>query len=290
MMRALDFLAAGVIVALASAAQAEPRDLHLGYSHAPTIGRVSVLAPAPDPAQDTEVAAADEPEKEIDWSTIDLDSVALKLAPGKRTAPGFTPDNHQGNRAVWSRTENRNGSSNMTVKRALSTGLTTKVGMDLVVASPSSSPLPGAEVQTSTGSLWATTIIPTFGPLGWDKATIDARLNPGDDQGRLAANFSKSIPFNDAFSMTLQNGYHVSHTFAGSSASAAAEQLAKFNLLPTGTSLFAGTRLTSTDDRWLNSIGAEQKLFGGISITGTVRETTTGDADRSLTAAFKRAW
>jgi hypothetical protein len=37
-------------------------------------------------------------------------------------------------------------------------------------------------------------------------------------------------------------------------------------------------------------IGAEQKLFGGITVTGAISETPDGSANRSLTAGFKTRW
>jgi hypothetical protein len=68
------------------------------------------------------------------------------------------------------------------------------------------------------------------------------------------------------------------------------ERLAKLNFLATGTILGAGSRKSSADDVWLNSLSAEQKLFGGLSITGTVSETVDGETDKSLTAGFRRKW
>jgi len=49
--------------------------------------------------------------------------------------------------------------------------------------------------------------------------------------------------------------------------------------------------ISSTDDKWLRTLSAEQKLFGGpVSITGSVSETAAGDISKSLKAGFKRSW
>jgi hypothetical protein len=48
--------------------------------------------------------------------------------------------------------------------------------------------------------------------------------------------------------------------------------------------------LSSADDKWLRKIGAEQKLFDGVSISGSVGETAQGVTNKSLTAGFKRSW
>ena len=66
--------------------------------------------------------------------------------------------------------------------------------------------------------------------------------------------------------------------------------MAKLNLLPTGTSLSVGTAMSTTDEKWRRSIGAEQKLFDGISVKGAVSETATGTPDRSISAGFTRNW
>jgi hypothetical protein len=52
-----------------------------------------------------------------------------------------------------------------------------------------------------------------------------------------------------------------------------------------------GANISSTDEKWLPSLSAEQKLFGGpFSVTGSVSETPTGETSKSLTAGFKRQW
>jgi hypothetical protein len=68
------------------------------------------------------------------------------------------------------------------------------------------------------------------------------------------------------------------------------EQTARLNIADTGTSFIAGQTLSSTDDKWLRKIGAEQKLFDGVSITGSIGETPLGITNKSLAAGFKRSW
>ena len=68
------------------------------------------------------------------------------------------------------------------------------------------------------------------------------------------------------------------------------DQSAKLSITDTGTSFIAGQTLSSADDRWLRKIGAEQKLFGDISISGSIGETALGTSNKSLTAGFKRSW
>ncbi len=240
-----------------------------------------------------DISTADASLPAIDWNRVNIDAYDL-------TRSAKTPETSSTTRStsnpVWSRTENRNGSANVTVKRSLPTTLDAKVGVDMVVSPSSSDTLPGAQQQASTGAAWASAALPSFGPWGWDQASVNARLDPNAEQGKLGTTISKSMPLNDQMSLTLQSGFGVSQTLASSFFGATpshvvdADRSAKLSWSPTGTSFIAGSKLSSTDDRWLNSFGAEQTLFSGISVRGTVSETTTGVTDRSVTAGFKRSW
>jgi hypothetical protein len=68
------------------------------------------------------------------------------------------------------------------------------------------------------------------------------------------------------------------------------DQSARLGIADTGSSLLAGQTLSSTDDKWLRKIGAEQKLFGGVSVSGSIGETLQGTANRSFSAGFRRSW
>jgi hypothetical protein len=68
------------------------------------------------------------------------------------------------------------------------------------------------------------------------------------------------------------------------------DQSARLSIADTGTSFITGQTLSSTDDKWLRKIGAEQKLFDGVSISASVGETAQGPSNKSLTAGFKRSW
>jgi hypothetical protein len=109
---------------------------------------------------------------------------------------------------------------------------------------------------------------------------------------------SKSLPLSEQYSLALQNGYNVIQQggvpvpgIAGRLArSYETEQSATLSIGDTGTSLIAGQTLSTTDDRWLRKIGAEQKLFGDVSISGSIGETPLGTVNKSVTAGFNRSW
>ncbi len=257
----------------------------------PALAQSSASDPAPAEAE-AATPPADLPE--IDWSRLgDLDALTLlRGLPSSDKAPRpLVPSDS----IDWARTENKNGSANVARKRAWGSGISTNVGVDGAAAQPGWE-MPGAASAPSSGTAWASASIPGTGLI--DQATIDARMDPNSDQRKFGARFEKSIPLNQQMSVTVQNGYGlsqplVSQTIAGAAAPAQVfdtEQQAKLNLLNSGTSLFATSRQSSADDRRLNAFGAEQNLFDGWSVSGTVSENAAGGHDRSLSARFRRAW
>jgi hypothetical protein len=156
--------------------------------------------------------------------------------------------------------------------------------------------LAGAVPDQSTGVAWANVSAPGLDmPLGWDKTVIETRVDPSQEQGKLGTLLSRSVPVGENFAVTLQNGVSVTRTLPGPAQQPsqiwASSQALQLNLLPTDTTVSLGTSISTTDDKWLRSLSAEQKLFGGpFSLTGSVSETSTGELSKSLKAGFKRTW
>jgi len=156
--------------------------------------------------------------------------------------------------------------------------------------------LAGAVPDQSTGVAWANVNAPGLDmPLGWDKTMIETRLDPSQEQGKVGTTLSRSVPVGENFAVTLQNGVSVTRTLPGPAQQPsqiwASSQALQLNLLPTDTSVSLGTSVSTTDDKWLRSLSAEQKLFGGpFSVTGSVSETSSGELSKSLKAGFKRTW
>src|SRR6516162_3098813 len=155
--------------------------------------------------------------------------------------------------------------------------------------------LAGAVPDQSSGVAWATITAPGFeAPLGWDKTSIETRVDPSQEQGKLGTTLSRSVPVGDDISLTLQNGVSLTRTLPNATGQVhnwAISQALRFNILPTDTSVSVGADISSTDDKWLRTLSAEQKLFGGpFSVTGSVSETPTGDLSKSLKAGFKQNW
>jgi hypothetical protein len=294
-------LAAGVSMAAVppASAQTAPAGENPEVLNSEVLAAETAAAPDPDDA--------DIKDLQLDWSQLNVDASTLTTAPASKLR--LPPQ--AGSEMSWSSKDKPNGSAAVSVKQPLSPFWDARVGADMTVTRPPST-LTTSEVLSeklanggnqpqSSGAAWAAITAPGIGAI-WDKTAVEARVDPSQEQGKLGTSLSKSLPLNERYSLTLQDGYNV--TQQGHSSLTCAdcvnlsarrpvyqtEQSAKLSITDTGTSLIAGQTLSSTDDKWLRKLGAEQKLFDGASITASVGETPLGTTNKSLTAGFKRSW
>ena len=255
-------------------------------------------------AKDADAKDADIENLELDWSLLNVDASTLITTPSKaRPATQAAA----GADMSWSSKDKSNGAAAVSVKQSLSAFLDARVGADMTVVNQpqtlTSSDLlrqkfaSDAPPSQSTGTAWAAITAPGLGSI-WDKTAVEARVDPSQEQSKLGTSLSKSLPLSEQYSLTLQNGYNVIQQgvvpvpgIPGRPVrNYETDQSAKLSITDTGTSFIAGQTLSSADDRWLHKIGAEQKLFGDISISGSIGETTLGTSNKRLTAGFKRSW
>ncbi len=296
-------LAAGIGLAsvLQAAAQTAPAD-------------ESAQVPAAEAAT-PEANDADTGDLQLDWSQLNVDAATLAAGPAARAR---SPQAGSGAEASWSSSDKPNGSAAVSVKQPLSPFWDTRIGADMTVARQPSTMSEllsekvanGGNAPQSSGTAWAAVTAPGVGSI-WDKTAVEARVDPTQDQSKLGTSLSKSLPLSEQYSLTLQNGYNLTQQghsslpcadcvnlsavpapgIAGHPArNYQTEQSARLNIADTGTSFIAGQTLSSTDDKWLRKVGAEQKLFDGVSISGSIGETAQGATNKSLTAGFKRSW
>jgi hypothetical protein len=251
-------------------------------------------APAAD-AEDADISGL-----ELDWSQLNVDASTLTTSKASkaRLAPQASSE------MSWSSRDKPNGSA-VSVKQPVSPFWDTRIGADMTVTRQpttmsellSEKAANGGNAPQSSGTAWAAATAPGVGSI-WDKTAIEARVDPGQDQSKLGTSLSKSLPLSEQYSLTLQNGYNVIQQGVMPLPGVPArpvrnyqtEQSAKLSITDTGTSLIAGQTLSSADDKWLRKIGAEQKLFDGVSISASVGETPLGATNKSLSAGFKRSW
>src|ERR1700733_6417068 len=199
---------------------------------------------------------------ELDWSQLNVDASTLIPSPASKArlaSKAGTAEN-----MTWSSLDKPNGSSALSVKQPVSSFWDTRVGADMtVVRQPSTMSELLAEKVTnggsdpqSSGSAWAAITAPGVNVI-WDKTAIEARVDPGQEQSKLGASLSKSLPLNEQYSLTLQNGYNVIQQgivpvpgIVGRPArNYETGQSARLSITDTGTSFTAGQTLSSTDDK-----------------------------------------
>jgi hypothetical protein len=283
--------------------------LAAGFSAALVLPARAQAVPA-DENPEMPAAEADAPEAndadikdlQLDWSQLNVDASTLSTNPAsKRT----TPKPGTAAEMSWSSNSKPNGAAGVSVKQPLSPFWDTRIGADMTVTRQpttmsellSEKATNGGNEPQSGGSAWAAITAPGVGSI-WDKTAVEARVDPGQEQSKLGTSLSKSLPLSEQYSLTLQNGYNVIQQgvvpvpgiAAHPSRNYQTEQSAKLSITDTGTSLIAGQTLSTTDDKWLRKIGAEQKLFDGVSVSATVGETPQGATNKSLTAGFKHSW
>jgi len=256
---------------------------------------------APD-VNDTDVMKDIDVSK-LDWSVLSADVSAADIPAAKTRG---APKRATSADTAWSSNEKPNGTSAVSVKQSLSPFLDTRIGADMTVARQgtlttseilSEKLANGGNLPQSSGTAWAAITAPGVASI-WDKTSVEARVDPGSEQSKLGTSLSKSVPLSDQYSLTLQNGYNliqqgivpvpgiVSHPARNYET----DQSAKLSIADTGTSFIAGQTLSTADDKWLRKIGAEQKLFDGVTVSASVGETPQGVANKTFSAGFKRSW
>ena len=263
------------------------------------------LAPPPGEIEQVDTAAtppADAPEP--DWSLLNTDDSPTAKASLREKRSSLIVGSPS---SSWTSNDS-NGASALSVKQSVTPFWDTRVGADINVARQNA-PRSAADAYRnqfgdgtaqaqSGGAAWAAATAPGVGSI-WDKTAIEARVDPGADQTKLGTSLSKSVPIaGDQYSLTLQSGYNVIQQgsipaigYNGRpTRSYETDQLARFNITDTGTSFIAGQSLATTDDKWLRKFGAEQKLFGGVNVSGSISETVQGVTNKTFSAGFKHSW
>jgi hypothetical protein len=233
-------------------------------------------------AEDGEADMAEIDASTLDWSQLNVDAFTL----------------------VYDK-DRPNGASAVSVKQSLTPFWDTRIGADMTVAREPTTmsellaekSANGGNLPQSGGSAWASITAPGAGAL-WDKTAVEARVDPTQEQSRIGTSISKELPLSDQSSVTLSNGYNVTQQgvvpvvgiTAHPSRSYETGQAAKLSIGDSGTSVTAGQTLSSTEDKWLRKIGAEQKLFDGLTVSGSVGETAQGTTSKSIGASFRKSW
>ena len=217
--------------------------------------------------------------------------------------PGYSDGKPLG----YSREDRPDGSSSFTVKKPLPVDIETKLGADLAPSAPSTfqpgQSFPGSLNSHNSGAAWASVGVPNL-------ASVDARVDPDGDQGKVGTTLQHGIPVGSQFKVTVQDTFSVTDTLGARSTTSAGEPLlaalpqpsstpsqvwgnerrVKFDVLPTGTSLSAGVTTSNIDPVSHNSFSADQKIYGPLHVTTSVSDLGEPTSSKSISAAFKLHW
>lgn len=236
-------------------------------------------------------------------STLVFDPAALATPPKKPLRlPGTSDKSYD-----VKRTEKPDGSTTVVVKQPLPTEWENSVGADLSSSNSGAGaaydrPLATTRDGYGAGAAWASVGMPNI-------ASVDARVDPYNEQGKLGGTLKHSIPFGGRFSVTVQDTYSVTETMAQRTGPTdmplmaqpanpgtptpqvfGNERAVKFNILPSGTTLGAGMTTASNDPVTHNTLSAEQKVYGPLQVTTAVTDFGQTTSNKSITAGFKLHW
>ncbi|MDO8874928.1 MAG: hypothetical protein Q8M24_22495 [Pseudolabrys sp.] len=265
-------------------------------------------------APDLRAAIGDEPESALSPEDNVIIDKALALDPASfinaPVKPLRLPALATAKGLDLSRTDRPDGSGTVIVKKPLASDWDANIGADvgLPASAPQrygpNNPLGVTRNDRSTGAAWASLGVTQF-------ATLDARVDPHSEQGRIGTTFKQSLPVGDNFAVSVQSRYSVTETLgqpppgapdiplrAAPVADPAApvprvwgnENIAKLNILTTGTTLSAGLITTSTDPVMHNTISAEQKIYGALGLTTAVTDLGRASESKSVSARYKLTW
>jgi hypothetical protein len=235
-------------------------------------------------------------------------ALVLIVAPAR--ADDQKPSGDSTKPTFGSRTDKSDGSAAVTVGRRLPTEWETKVGADLRLAGPDSmvpseAMASGTAPGPSSGVIWGTISVPSAAPLIFDKTSVEARLDAGNEQAKLGAALSRTVPIGDDLSVTWQNRYAVTQALAHqppvsvsgetepaatSSSIFSIDQSLGVTLRSSGTTLSASAGASSLDNQWHNKLRLEQKLLGPIKLTASISDPGSDTSTQSIAAGFKRTW
>lgn len=205
-----------------------------------------------------------------------------------------------------SHTDRPDGSSTLVLKQPLASEWGASVGADLNLAPAPSDTYraakPLAAANQDSGVAWASVGVPNL-------ASLDARVDPAGDRGKVGTTFKRSIPVGGKFSVTLQDTYSVTETLGPPDPAPSDVPLmtlppvtppppqvwdnsnaVKFDVLSTGTSFGAGVNMASNDPVTHNTLSADQKVYGPLHVTTAVTDLGQPSASKSIRAGLTLNW
>jgi hypothetical protein len=202
---------------------------------------------------------------------------------------------------IWNKTSNSDGSAKYSVNKVLAAPWDAKIGADISVAPPptpytSPRPLPSTTTDGGNGTAWANVAVPHF-------ATVEVHAEPANDYDKVGTKLERTMPLGKSLSVTVQSSFDFTDLHAPQSvtpvnvlpSSAAlrvfdADQSLQLNLLSSGTTLSAGSTTISGDPTTHNRLSAAQKIYGPLTVTGSINDVGQPTSSKSISAGLNLSW
>lgn len=203
--------------------------------------------------------------------------------------------------AVWSKTNNSDGSAKYSVNKALVAPWDAKIGADINVTPPPAPyydppPLPSTTSNGGNSNAWANLAVPHF-------ATIEVHAQPANDYDKVGTRLERTVPFGKSLSMTVQSSFDFTDLRAPQSITPVnvlpssatsrvfdADKSLQLNILPSGTTLSAGSTTVTGDPITHNRLSAAQKIYGPLTVTGSINDVGQPTSSKSISAGFNLSW
>ncbi|HET8545577.1 MAG TPA: hypothetical protein VFL68_13835, partial [Pseudolabrys sp.] len=164
-------------------------------------GALALVAMPASAQESTEVAPLTTEDSALLANALVFDPGALATAPKKPLRlPGYRNSEYD-----ITRTQKVDGSTTVVVKQPVQTEWSNSVGADLAPPTPTAYPLPLPTERNNgmpAGAAWASAGVPNL-------ASVDARIDPTNEQGKVGTTIKHSIPFGSRFAVTVQGTYSV---------------------------------------------------------------------------------
>jgi hypothetical protein len=254
-------------------------DSDLGAATSPQSAEQRELSPS---EIDAAVAAA---------LSADLTSSALKPLPSR---------NERGATATWNKVSNSDGSAKYSVSKPLAAPWDASIGADISTAAAAPDvyeprQLPGTTSNAGSGSAWADVAVPHL-------VKLEVRAEPGNDYDKFGTKLERSLPLGKSLSMTAQSTLGITELRPASTPGLtvatpdavtrlySTDNSLQLNIQSTGTTLLAGATTLTGDPVTHSRLSAGQKIYGPLSITGSIYDPALPTANVSITAGMSFAW
>jgi len=202
---------------------------------------------------------------------------------------------------TWNKTSNSDGSAKYSVNKPLAAPWDAKIGADITVApSPTPSydprPLPTTTSNAGNGNAWANVAVPHL-------ATVEVRAEPANDYDKIGTKLERTVPLGKSLSVTAQSSFDFTDLRAPQSvmpvnvlpSSAAArvfdtDKSLQLNILSSGTIVSAGSTTITGDPVTHNRLSAAQKIYGPLTVTGSINDVGQPTSSKSINAGFNLSW